>query len=132
MVNSNNKENGSIDVLVGSHREGVIPHYLEETEGGYNTLHIRENQISDIDKYVKVTVDLKPGDVLLFHPNLVHKSNMNHSDRVRYTLTAHFLDPLDENFKLLSYNEIIRLNRTRCINADECQDLINQEKQTNY
>lgn len=132
MINPNNEENGSIDVLVGSHKEGVIKHYLEETKDGYVSFKLKESQISDIAKYERITVDLKPGQFLLFHPNLIHKSNFNKGSKVRYSLVSHLINPFDENFDILSNNEIIRLNRKRCINAENFEDLINQEKQTYY
>ncbi len=130
LIGSNNAENGSIDILVGSHVGGVIPHYLKQSEDGdYTTFFLKNDQIN-INKYKKITVDMSPGQALLFHPNLIHKSNTNNSNRVRYSLTAHILNPLDKSFKLMSYNEIIRLNRKRSINSDEFSDLIEQEDQT--
>ena len=132
LINRNDKKNGSIDVLVGSHKK-EIPHYLERlTDDDYLSYSLPESSIENFHDFNKITVEINPGDVLLFHPNLIHKSNNNYSSNVRYTLTTHFIDPHDENFQLISANEAIKLNRKRCVNAKDFLDDIEKEKRTDF
>ncbi len=132
LINRNDKHNGSIEVLVGSHKK-EIPHYLVRlTDDDYLSYYLPESSIENFHDFNKITVEINPGDVLLFHPNLIHKSNNNNSRNVRYTLTTHFIDPNDENFKLISIAEAIKLNRKRCINAKDFIDDIEKEKLIDY
>jgi ectoine hydroxylase-related dioxygenase (phytanoyl-CoA dioxygenase family) len=131
LINRNDEKNGSIDILVGSHKK-EIPHYLERLSDNYLSYSIPEKCIENFHDYNKITVGINPGDVLLFHPNLIHRSNNNYSSNVRYSLTTHFIDPHDKNFKLISDDEIIRLNRKRCVNAHDFLDEIEKDKLTYY
>ena len=131
LINRNDEKNGSIDILVGSHKK-EIPHYLERLSDNYLSYSIPESSIENFNDYNKITVGMDPGDVLLFHPNLIHRSNNNYSSNVRYSLTTHFIDPKDENFKLISDDEIVRINRKRCVNAKDFLDEIDKENLTYY
>lgn len=126
-IDRNGPENGSIDVLVGSHRDGEIPHHLQEISPGYVSFYIPEKSIEQ--DYERITVELEPGDLVVFHPHLIHKSNSNHGDRVRYSLLAHYLNPYDDGFTVDGDDELIRYQRSRCVNADEFRELIDTEKQ---
>jgi ectoine hydroxylase-related dioxygenase (phytanoyl-CoA dioxygenase family) len=117
LVERNGVENGSIDVLVGSHNDGELPHYICENNG-YNSLYIPEEHI-ELSRYQRMTVELDPGQVLLLAPNLVHKSNYNKGTRVRYSLTAHFKNPIDVNFELFSKEERFTLSRTKAVNYNQ-------------
>lgn len=78
------KENGCLQVLKGSHKTGRFEH-----------LFVGEQRGSDMD-YVNlalkhfelVYVELKPGDVLIFHSNLLHTSAPNDSDNARWSIIS--------------------------------------------
>ncbi len=132
LVDRNSAENGSIDVLRGSHMLKEVPHFLERLSENYVSYSIKTSSIRNYEHCEKVTIDAEPGDVVLFSPYLIHKSNHNQSNKVRYSLTSHYVDPHDPNFELLDDNELIRKNRLRCENANDFYELIRQEKQVYY
>ncbi|MGH8120972.1 MAG: phytanoyl-CoA dioxygenase family protein, partial [Gammaproteobacteria bacterium] len=117
LVERNGAENGSMDVLVGSHKDGEFPHYICEKDS-YSSLYIPEDHI-DFSRYARMTVELEPGYMLLLNPNLVHKSNFNNSTRVRYSLTVHIKNPMDANFELISKEERFKLSRMKAVNYNE-------------
>jgi hypothetical protein len=78
-------DNGTISVIPGSHKWGVLPH--SEQEGN--------SKIFGVDGYDghpdEVTLDLDPGDCLFFHSRLLHKTGSNTtSDRHRRVMTVHY------------------------------------------
>ncbi|MDF1774636.1 MAG: phytanoyl-CoA dioxygenase family protein [Rhizobiaceae bacterium] len=75
-----NKANGCLQVLKGSHILGRLD-------------HVRENGQTNVDKpyldaaterFEHVYVDMDPGDALVFHSNLLHRSDANNSDTYRW------------------------------------------------
>ena len=66
-------DNGPIEVLIGSHREGHL----------YEGLSQRLPQLQS--RYPKATLHMNPGDVLLMSPFTVHQSLPNQGHRPRYT-----------------------------------------------
>merc|ERR1711890_178706 len=74
------KENGCLQVLVGSHKLGRIDH-----------VHVEKQKLADLERVEQIKkicpllhVELDPGDVLFFHSNLLHTSGQNHSDMRRW------------------------------------------------
>jgi ectoine hydroxylase-related dioxygenase (phytanoyl-CoA dioxygenase family) len=114
LVGRNDRSNGSIDVLVGSHKEGEIKHTLSKSNDYLSMI------VNDVDqyltKYQKLSIALEPGQLLLFHPMLLHRSNHNSSDRVRYSFTAHFMDCSHDLFENIGYDDLNYENRSRCDN----------------
>jgi ectoine hydroxylase-related dioxygenase (phytanoyl-CoA dioxygenase family) len=132
VVARNDKSNGSIDVLEYSPRHGELDHHLIDNDE-YLSLSIKDTSIRDIEKRCRrETIELDPGSAILFHPHLVHKSNHNYSENVRYTVVAHYMDPLNENFEFKAYDELIRDNRRRAKNYSSFQHTIENSKQINF
>ncbi len=76
------KENGCMQVLKGSHHLGRIDHVLTGDQAGADPERVRE-----AEKVLKlVHVEMDPGDVLLFHANLLHRSDQNKSDNPRWAM----------------------------------------------
>ena len=76
------KENGCLQVLEGSHQLGRVTH-----------LHVGEQTGADPERVAAATAilrtvycDMAPGDALFFHPNLLHRSDQNHSEHDRWAL----------------------------------------------
>ena len=78
---------GSMEVVVGSHKLGTVPH----TEGVRPEAQIAETAIA---KQQPVCLELPAGDGVLFHPNLVHRSVMNRSDRVKFVILIQIQDAM--------------------------------------
>jgi ectoine hydroxylase-related dioxygenase (phytanoyl-CoA dioxygenase family) len=79
-------ENGPLWVLPGSHREPihkVEPDRREHAQMGYV-------EITDHDMTGERPVLLEPGDVLLFHSHLMHKSTDNLSHGMRAAMVYHY------------------------------------------
>lgn len=79
-----NKENGCLQVIRGSHKMGRIEHGFSGEQVGaashYVTLALKTMEL--------VYVALKAGDCLIFHPNLLHRSEANLSAFPRWSLIS--------------------------------------------
>jgi ectoine hydroxylase-related dioxygenase (phytanoyl-CoA dioxygenase family) len=78
-------ENGCLHVLPGSHREPVHTHIPDQRPGanyGYF-------EIVDHDMSRAIPVTMKPGDLLVFHSHLMHRSTDNVSRGRRAAMVYH-------------------------------------------
>ncbi len=79
-----NKENGCLQVIKGTHKMGRIEHGFSGEQVGASQHYV--------DLALKtmplVYVELKAGDALFFHPNLLHRSEANLSDHARWSLIS--------------------------------------------
>lgn len=74
------KENGTVQVIPGSHNYGHLPYHVVQGE----THHDRVNmEIIEKDKDKIIYVNLKAGDVLLFNMLVLHGSDEVHTDQPR-------------------------------------------------
>jgi len=77
-----NRENGCLQVLRGSHKLGRIEHGRYGSQVGANPERVAlAQQHLDV-----VHCEMKPGDGLFFHCNILHSSDQNHSDQPRWGL----------------------------------------------
>ena len=78
------KENGCLQVIKATHKMGRIEHGFAGEQVGasqhYVDLALKTKEL--------VYVELKAGDALLFHPNLLHRSEANLSDQPRWSLIS--------------------------------------------
>lgn len=78
------KENGCLQVIAGSHKMGRVEHGLVGEQTGasqrYVDLALKTMEL--------VYVELKPGDCLFFHSNILHRSEANLSDKSRWSLIS--------------------------------------------
>ena len=76
-------ENGTMSVLEGSHKEGVLDfNRSKESDNSYTDMvpkGINELKL----KYREVAFHLELGDIAIFHKDLIHKSNRNLSAALR-------------------------------------------------
>lgn len=87
-VTKSTPENGPLWVVPGSHREPVhaaIPDPREVTQTGYV-------EIVDYDMSDAVQVLMAPGDLLVFHSHLMHKSTDNEADYIRAAMVYHYAE----------------------------------------
>jgi ectoine hydroxylase len=76
------RENGCMQVLRGSHELGRIDHVLSGEQAGADM-----ERVGEILKRLElVYVEMKPGDTLFFHCNLLHRSDQNRSDNPRWSM----------------------------------------------
>jgi phytanoyl-CoA hydroxylase len=91
-----NSENGGLYFYPGSHKEDILP--SEDVEGAKQKAGENPgNKCIIPDKYKKVDINLKRGDALIFHGNLIHGSYPNSSYRSRPFLVNNYL-PYGEEF----------------------------------
>jgi ectoine hydroxylase-related dioxygenase (phytanoyl-CoA dioxygenase family) len=79
-----NKENGCLQVIKGSHKIGRIEHGFAGEQVGASQLYV-DLALKTMEL---VYVELKPGDALFFHSNLIHRSEANLSDNSRWSLIS--------------------------------------------
>jgi len=79
------KENGCLQVLAGSHKMGRVDTQLigtGVTQRGADLVRVELAR----ERFAHLFVELKPGDALFFHSNLLHTSAQNHSSMRRYSM----------------------------------------------
>lgn len=76
------KENGCLEILVGSHKLGRIEHTIRAGQTGADLDRVEEIKKVCSHSYV----EMDAGDALFFHPNLLHTSSNNVSDTKRWVL----------------------------------------------
>ncbi|MEH6455727.1 MAG: phytanoyl-CoA dioxygenase family protein [Cocleimonas sp.] len=74
------EESGCVAVIPGTHREGIVKH--EDTFGEDNIL-TRGQKVTHIDESQAINLELRPGQMSLHHPWLVHGSLPNKSNQRR-------------------------------------------------
>jgi ectoine hydroxylase len=91
------RENGCMQVIRGSHHAGRIEHQLQGDQAGADTKRVEQILRVLPLKYV----EMNPGDVLLFHANLLHRSDQNRSQNPRWSMiccyNAKHNDPYEES-----------------------------------
>ena len=77
-----NKQNGCLQVIKGSHKMGRLEHGFAGEQVGASQHYV--------DLALKtmplVYVEINAGDALIFHSNLLHRSEANTSDKARWSL----------------------------------------------
>jgi len=82
--------NGCMRAVPGSHKDGVLEH--ETIANDPDLMNRRGERIrTDVDESRAVDVVLRPGEMSLHHPNIVHGSNANGSDIPRVGFIVRFV-----------------------------------------
>jgi len=79
-----NKQNGCLQVIKGSHKLGRVNHGFAGEQVGADMVMVN-NALKTMEL---VYIELQPGDALIFHSNLLHRSEANLSDRPRWSLIS--------------------------------------------
>jgi phytanoyl-CoA hydroxylase len=79
-----NQENGCLQVIRGSHKMGRVEHGFAGEQVGASQRYV-DLALKTMER---VYVELKAGDVLFFHSNLLHRSEANLSDRARWSMIS--------------------------------------------
>lgn len=85
-VDEANRENGCLQVHLGSHAVGRLAHGTEGEQAGADPRFVDLVR----KRFPAVMCDMGPGDVLFFHPNLVHWSAANTSPNWRRAMIVAF------------------------------------------
>jgi len=79
-----NKANGCLQVIKGSHKLGRVNHGFAGEQVGAD-MQMVDNALKTMEI---VYVELEPGDALVFHSNLLHRSEANLSDHPRWSVIS--------------------------------------------
>ncbi|KAK6175432.1 hypothetical protein SNE40_013897 [Patella caerulea] len=118
------KENGCLQVLVGSHKCGRINHGKIGGQTGADLKRLEMVKTFCPHKYV----ELQPGDALFQHSNLLHTSEPNNSDMRRWMFIVAYNkasnNPVKQHF-LPSYTKLHKVKDSAildCKNEDDLDD----------
>jgi len=95
LVRNSTVENGTIEVCIGSHKEGFA------TQNGmiHEDVHYKYIVNDDIvKKYPMKRLEMNLGQLLIFSSKLIHKSGFNTSNNVRYSLVGIYHNLDNEEF----------------------------------
>jgi len=79
-----NEENGCLQVIRGSHKMGRVEHGFAGEQVGASQRYVD----LALQTMERVFVELKAGDVLFFHSNILHRSEANLSDKPRWSMIS--------------------------------------------
>ena len=91
-----NRENGCLQVIKGSHKLGRVNHGFAGEQVGADPIMV-DNALKTMPL---VYCELQPGDALIFHSNLLHRSEANLSDVPRWSIISCYCSQSN-----LAYNE---------------------------
>ncbi len=91
-----NKQNGCLQIIKGSHKLGRVNHGFAGEQVGADMTMV-ENALKTMEL---IYCELEPGDALIFHSNLLHRSEANLSDRPRWSIISCYCSQSN-----LAYNE---------------------------
>lgn len=86
-VDESTTENGCLRVIPGSHKQEL--HATREATAVENVLG--HETVVEVDESQAVDLELRPGDVEVHHPNILHGSEPNHSPKRRCGLTIRYI-----------------------------------------
>jgi len=79
-----NKENGCLQVIKGSHKLGRVNHGFAGEQVGADMVMVN-NALQTMEL---IYCELEPGDALIFHSNILHRSEANLSERPRWSIIS--------------------------------------------
>lgn len=88
-VDSATLENSCLQILPGSHRK-VIPHVKATSEMAFNQM----GDLNYIDTTNIVSLEMQPGEFVLFNERTMHHSEANRSDKRRIGLAVRVIIPI--------------------------------------
>lgn len=96
LVSDTTKEMGTIEVCVGSHKEGIPPQSWNEEKNKAIQIIVEEEFVNKYPK--RVIMEMKLGQLLIFNSKLFHRSGNNTSNKVRYSLVGMYHNVTNEHF----------------------------------
>jgi ectoine hydroxylase-related dioxygenase (phytanoyl-CoA dioxygenase family) len=91
-----NKENGCLQVIKGSHKLGRLNHGFAGEQVGADMVMV-DHALKTMEL---IYCELEPGDALIFHSNLIHRSEANLSESPRWSVISCYCSQSN-----IAYNE---------------------------
>jgi ectoine hydroxylase-related dioxygenase (phytanoyl-CoA dioxygenase family) len=79
-LDKSTKQNGCLQLLKGSHKLGRLNHVREDGQTNVDPEYVE----AATQRFERVYAEMEAGDVLVFHSNLLHRSDANRSDTYRW------------------------------------------------
>ncbi len=89
------RENGCLQIIKGSHKCGRIHHDLAGDQAGADM----ERVTAILNQFEHEYVEMEQGDTLLFHSNLLHRSDQNKSEKPRWSMVCCYNARHNESYK---------------------------------
>ncbi len=106
-VDEANRENGCLQVIRGSQRMGRINHVLSGDQAGADIDRVQEaKKAMDL-----VHCEMKAGDAVFFHSNLLHCSAANSSDHARWALICCYNARSNDPYKVSHHPSYTKLHK---------------------
>lgn len=94
-VDPSTRENGCLQVIRGSHHLGRLDHQVTGEQAG-----IDPERLAAIEERLEtIHVEMAPGDLLLFHPNTLHRSDRNVSEQSRWSMICCYNKATNDPYK---------------------------------
>jgi ectoine hydroxylase len=81
-IDRSTRENGCLQVIPKSHKLGRIEHALSGNQAGADMARVEKV----LERLPVEYVELAPGDAVVFHSNMLHRSDANTSDKPRWSM----------------------------------------------
>jgi ectoine hydroxylase-related dioxygenase (phytanoyl-CoA dioxygenase family) len=101
-----NPYNGTMSALVGSHKLGTLTFDKKKSAKDSYTDLIPTNIEEIASKYEEVHFLLNPGDCVIFHKDLIHRSNFNSSDLCRPVGVSRFTQSINGDWMNRSSDDL--------------------------
>ena len=89
LIRNTTIQNGTIQVAIGSHKEGIAKQSWNQINGRATQILVNSEVI---DKYEQTSVEMELGELLIFSGYLAHQSGTNTSNQHRYSLVGMYHD----------------------------------------
>lgn len=89
------RENGCLQVIPRSHDLGRIEHVLSGDQAGADMERVEKV----LERLPAVHCEMEPGDAIFFHANLLHRSDMNRSDKPRWSMICCYNAAANDPYK---------------------------------
>jgi hypothetical protein len=99
-------ENGTMSILPGTHKLGTLDYEKSRKSNNSYTNLLPKNISKIIDKFPEYHCHLELGDVILFHKDLIHKSNYNSSELCRVIGVHRLTQSISGNWEPISPEEL--------------------------
>ena len=89
LINDTTPENGTIQVCVGSHKEGVAEQSWADIDGRATQIIVAPEVVN---KYEQRAIPMEVGQMMFFNSRLFHRSGKNTSNEVRLSMVGQYHD----------------------------------------
>lgn len=84
-----NRENGGLVIYPGSHKLGFVEHGYPDWKEGVNKAYYGIMKMPD-ENAIKIHPEMDAGDVVFFHPFIIHGSGENKTQGFRKSISCHY------------------------------------------